>query len=231
MIINRAIGISGILVTMIGFSLVLTEKMGFLINPDYYWLVAVSIIFSFVMCVLYTYPNKHSVKAKSSWQESIICMIFLVIVVCTTVIPIKPLGVKNIEFTTKSSYAKRTVDTSQIVKSPEVIKSLSLVDWRGLLNTDANAIKYNEQKAEFNGFVSGFTENGFGLSTYQVSCCVVDATINTINMISQDRPPLDSWQKVNGRFDIKGKKPNQTTSFTVDTLTKIENPLSPYSTK
>jgi uncharacterized repeat protein (TIGR03943 family) len=231
MIVNKSIGYSGILVAILVFSLILREKIGFLINPEYFWYILVSAIISCIFAIIYIFPSKHSVVEKPTWQQIVLCLGFLCVVVSGILVPVKPLGVKNVAFTTKSTFEKPKSSLSQLVKSPEVITSLGLVDWQNLLNSEKNATKYNGQKAEFNGFVSGYIENGFELSSYQVSCCVVDASLSTISMVSKDKPPLDSWQKVNGNFQISGKKPNLSISFIIDSRIEINTPLSPYSSK
>lgn len=227
-------GVSALLLSVITLYLFYINKIGYFINFNYYWYLLVSVIIIFIFTIVYFwYLIKDSHKVKPARYSQ---YIFVFLLFCTFIslfiVPIKPLGAESASYVKRGSSKKATQKVQYIAKSPEAINSLSLIDWYNLAAQSPNPSQYNGQKVIIKGFVSEIREGGFDLSLYQVSCCVVDASLYTIPVkTSQNIPAKDTWLNVEGQFEIAGQKPNIKYQLNLIKSEVTSTPDDPYKSK
>ncbi|MBC7472126.1 MAG: TIGR03943 family protein [candidate division SR1 bacterium] len=227
-------GISALLISAITLYLYYINKIGYFINSNYYWYLLVSVITIFIFTVIYFwYLIKNGHKPKPArYSQYIFGSLLFCIFVSLFIVPIKPLGAESANYAKRGNSKKAAQKVQYIAKSPESISSLSLIDWYSLATLSPNPNQYNGQKAIIKGFVSEVRDGGFDLSQYQVSCCVVDASLYTIPVkTTQKIPAKDTWLNVEGQFEIIGQKPNIKYQLNFIKSEVIATPDDPYKSK
>jgi uncharacterized repeat protein (TIGR03943 family) len=224
----KHLGISGLAFIIWVLSLFAREKIGFLINPSYYYWVLAASIFSLIMVCLYALPYKYILLKPKNTYEILLSIFSIALLASSFVIPINPLGSQNANSFNQKSIVKKPNTQLTVLKSPETITTLSLSDWLSTLTYATSSEEYNGQRVEIKGFVSKHTDLGYHLSVYRISCCVVDASLITIEIKTNEKPALDSWYAVEGVIGYNGQKPNQTFFVELIKQNQIPTPNNPY---
>jgi uncharacterized repeat protein (TIGR03943 family) len=227
-------GINAFLISIITLYLFAINKIGYFINSNYYWWLLLSVGFTFLMTIIfifYTIKDKHQ-KKSAKFGQFVFSAILILVFSSFFIIPIKPLGAESATYTRTIVNKKDTQKIQYIAKTPEAISSLSLIDWFNIINQSPNASQYNGQKIYIKGFVSNTRADGFDLSLYQVSCCVVDAQLYTIPITSTNPIQVkDTWLNVKGTLEISGQKPNIKYQLKLIESEVIGTPNDPYISK
>jgi putative membrane protein len=226
-------GINALLISIITLYLFGINKIGFFINSQYYWWLLVSSLSVFVAVLIYIWytTRAHKTGKKAGYSHLIFGSLLFVILLSLFIVPLKPLGSESAGYAKRANIKKDNQKTQYVAKTPEAISSLSLIDWVNILSKTANPSQYNGQKVIIKGFVSSTNPQGFDLSTYQVSCCVVDAQIYSLPIKSANIPAKDTWLNVQGQFEITGQKPNIVYSLISSSYEATPIPSDPYQAK
>lgn len=231
---NKNYAVSTILFLGFVISLYIRQKISFLINFSYYNAILIASLLSLLFAIIYLFPLsklKFSNLKPASRGDLILNIACGLILISSLLVPILPLGSKNVSEISQIPIIKKPEFTIDAAKSPEIIKSLNISDWVSTLTYDTNSKAFNGQKIEIRGFVSKHEQGGFLLSVYNINCCVVDVNLVSIKIVSSNIPPVDSWQLIEGSINVEGQRPNQTFYVKSTKQELIEVPTNPYLNK
>jgi uncharacterized repeat protein (TIGR03943 family) len=207
------------------------NKIGYYINPKYYYWTLTALVLSTVFAAisLYFIVKDYSKLRKYSTASYLVSVVLSIgLFVSLFVVPIKPLTSNAIAFSTTprifSSSDKSS--TKQTLLSTSTVSNLTIKDWLIAFKSASKPQSFEGQKVKLTGFVSkpDSGNNTYQIGRFQVSCCLADAQFYFIPVTTNTLPNQDKWGEIEGVFKIVDNK----LTIEQQSFNTIATPENPY---
>jgi uncharacterized repeat protein (TIGR03943 family) len=229
----------------------LTGKLGLLIHPNYFWLVAVTGIILLVVAAIKgiqlakTHRQRTSNKRLMSlnlaemqhitlfppgWASALLLAAAILGLVITPKVFASETAIQRgiTESAISTRYQPKSFRAS--IRSQD----RSLIDWVRTLNANPEPDAYTGQKAKIQGFVVHSPELSgqyLLLSRFVLTCCAADAyPVGLPVKLKQDRKAYapDSWLEVEGKMITETLNGKRQLTVEASSLKPIPEPKNPY---
>ncbi|MGQ9889398.1 MAG: TIGR03943 family putative permease subunit [Aggregatilineales bacterium] len=107
----------------------------------------------------------------------------------------------------------------------------NVLDWVRVFNATDDLSALNGQEADVIGFVyydDTMDDDVFMVTRFTISCCVADSVAVGLPVQWRDVPPLDTWVRVLGRFELGTFRGEQKPILRPTSVEVVEQPAHPY---
>ncbi len=107
----------------------------------------------------------------------------------------------------------------------------SVLDWARAFNASDDLRAFNGQDADVTGFVyrsDALPADIFLVTRFVISCCVADSAAVGLPVQWDDIPPLDTWVRVLGRFELGTFQGEPKPILRPTSVEVVEQPAHPY---
>jgi uncharacterized repeat protein (TIGR03943 family) len=144
-----------------------------------------------------------------------------------TLVPSQPLGASAIGGgVSMDAVTGGTVTTFTI---PPLDRNV--LDWMRVFNASDDLSALNGQEADVIGFVyrdDTMADDVFLVTRFTISCCVADSVAVGLPTQWDDIPPLDTWVRVRGRFELGTFQGEPKPILRPTSVEVVEQPAHPY---
>lgn len=159
-----------------------------------------------------------------SWGVIVIAAVPLAL---GTLVPSQPLGASAVG----GNFNMNAVASGSAMAFTIAPLDRNVLDWVRVFNATDDLSTLNGQEADVIGFVyydDTMAEDMFMVTRFTISCCVADSVAVGLPVQWPDIPPLDTWVRVMGRFELGTFRGEQKPILRPTSVEVVEQPAHPY---
>lgn len=144
-----------------------------------------------------------------------------------TLVPSQPLGASAVG----GSFNMDAVASGSAMTFTIAPLDRNVLDWVRVFNATDDLSALNGQEADVIGFVyydDTMANDVFMVTRFTISCCVADSVAVGLPVQWRDVPPLDTWVRVLGRFELGTFRGEQKPILRPTSVEVVEQPAHPY---